>query len=242
MLYNKLKKIFPKDFLIKNELFFRRFIYVFYRGTSHKCTICEKQFRQFLLNQRGEKLCPSCGSMPRDRRLFAEFKKEFSGNNAVKLLDFSPSRSLYRKLKKTNEIEYFPTDLSTDFISEYQYDITKIPTTDQFFDFLFCYHILEHIDDDALAMRELQRVLKKDGIAFVQTPFQHGDIYENAEIKTEAERLKHFGQEDHVRIYSVRGLADRLEKSGFKVDVKTFDADEYYGLSGNETILFLRKN
>jgi len=242
LMYNKLKKIFPKDFLIKNELLFRKLIFIFYLGNSHQCAICDKKIRKFLLNQRGEKLCPNCGSMPRDRRLFAEFKKEFSNRKEVKLLDFSPSRSLYRKLKKTKIIQYFPTDLSTDFISEYQYDITKIPKEDNFFDFIFCYHILEHIDDDAAAMKELYRVLKSKGKAFIQTPFIKGDIYENKEVNTEEDRLKHFGQKDHVRIYSVNGLAGRLENAGFRVEIKTFEEDIYFGLRQNETILLLTKN
>lgn len=242
MLYNSLKKIFPKDFLIKNELFFRKFIYIFYIGKSHQCPICEKPFRKFLLNQRGEKLCPSCGSMPRDRRLYSEFRKEFSENKEISLLDFSPSRSLYRKLKNSGNIHYFPTDLSTDFIAEYQYDITNIPVEDQFFDCIFCYHILEHIDEDSLAMKELLRVLKTGGRIFVQTPFKEGEIYENPNVITDAERLQHFGQEDHVRIYSVKGLADRLAKTGFDVKIKTFEEDKYHGLSKNETILFLSKN
>ncbi|PZU89414.1 MAG: SAM-dependent methyltransferase [Chryseobacterium sp.] len=241
MLYNSLKKIFPKNFLIKNELFFRRFVYLFYIGNSHQCTICEKKFRTFLLNQRNEKLCPSCGSMPRDRRLFFEFKKTFSGGNTISLLDFSPSRSLYRKIKQIKNINYFPTDLSSDFISEYQYDITKIPVKDQSFDYIFCYHILEHIEEDSKAMSELYRVLKDDGKIFVQTPFKEGGIYENSDVKTNADRLKHFGQEDHVRIYSVNGLADRLKKAGFYVAVNTFDKDEFFGLSKNETVLLLSK-
>lgn len=241
-MYNSLKKILPKDFLIKNELFFRRFISIFYWGNSHQCTICDRKFRKFLLNQREEKLCPGCGSMPRDRRLFAEFKKEFSNQEKIRLLDFSPSRSLYRRLKQTKNIQYFPTDLSTDFISEYQYDITDIPQEDQFFDFIFCYHILEHIDEDAIAMKELYRVLKNKGTAFVQTPFKQGEIYEDASIKSEADRLKYFGQKDHVRIYSVDSLADRLKKTGFEVKIKTFGEDDYFGLRKDETILLLTKN
>lgn len=242
MLYNSIKKILPKDFLIKNELFFRKFIYIFYLGNSHQCAVCEKKFRKFLLNQRGEKLCPSCGSMPRDRRLFAEFRKEFSENQEIRLLDFSPSRSLYRKLIQMENLKYFPTDLSTDFISEYQFDITKIPVENNYFDCIFCYHILEHIDDDEKAMQELHRVLKNGGKAFVQTPFIKGEIYEDTTIKTEEDRLKYFGQKDHVRIYSVNGLARRLENAGFEVKIVTFDEDIYYGLCENEVVLFLTKN
>ncbi len=242
MLYNKLKGLFPKEFLIKNELFFRKFIWIFYLGNNHQCTICDKKFRKFLLNQRGEKLCPSCGSMPRDRRLFQQFKKEFSEKKEIRLLDFSPSRSLYRQIKETKNIKYFPTDLSNDFIAEYHYDITQIPVEDNYFDCIFCYHILEHIEEDDIAMRELFRVLKKGGKAFVQTPFKEGDIFENPDFKTETERLEHFGQVDHVRIYSVSGLEKRLKNAGFGVVVNSYDEDKYYGFRKDERVLLLNKN
>ncbi|MCD9856133.1 class I SAM-dependent methyltransferase [Epilithonimonas sp. JDS] len=180
--------------------------------------------------------------MPRDRRLITEFKKEIPAKENIRLLDFSPSRSLYRKLKREKNIQYYPTDLSTDFISEYQYDITKIPVENQFFDCIFCYHILEHIEEDGKAMLELHRVLKENGKVFVQTPFIKGEIYEDPKVKTEEDRLKYFGQKDHVRIYSVEGLAGRLEKAGFKVQIKIFDEDDYLGLRPNETQLLLTKN
>ncbi|WP_379966020.1 class I SAM-dependent methyltransferase [Epilithonimonas sp. UC225_85] len=180
--------------------------------------------------------------MPRDRRLFQQFKKEFLGNTDIRLLDFSPSRSLYRKIKQTKKIQYFPTDLSDDFIAEYHYDITEIPVEDNYFDSIFCYHILEHIEQDKKAISELYRVLKKGGKAFVQTPFKEGDIFENPDFKTEEQRLEHFGQKDHVRIYSVSGLEKRLLEAGFEVSVNRFDEDNYYGLNKNERVLLISKN
>lgn len=245
-MYNQIKKaiykVIPKNFIIKNELLFRKVIYPFYKGDNHECNICQKKNKSFVLNQRGEKLCPSCGSMPRDRRLFLLFQKYLKNSDSVSLLDFSPSRSLYRYFSKQKAIKYFPTDLSTDFIAKYNYDITNIPLEDHFFDRIFCYHILEHIDQDTKAMQELYRVLKKDGVIFIQTPFKDGNIYENPEIKTEEDRLKHFGQEDHVRIYSVEGLADRLRSVGFIVEINHLEKDDFLGLEDHEKVLILSKN
>lgn len=92
-------------------------------------------------------------------------------------------------------------------------------------------------------MSELYRVLKPNGYCIIQTPFKDGDIYEDLSIDTEAERLKHFGQEDHVRIYSVAGLQSRLEQTGFKVDVRTYteQPDNYHGFDEYETILVCTK-
>lgn len=243
-MYNSIKKIIsavlPKRFLVNNEQLFRKIYYLFYIGNKHQCTICLKKNRSFVENHRGEKLCPNCGSMPRDRRLYIEFNKIAQQNNPIKLLEFSPSRSLYRTFKKRQNTTYFPTDLSTDFIAEYKYDITNIPIENNYFDFILCYHILEHVDNDVKAMEELYRVLSSTGKILVQTPFKEGEIYENPAITSPAERLKHFGQEDHVRIYSVQGLKQRLTDVGFQVQVHEFDIDDYHGLN-HEIVLELSK-
>ncbi len=37
---------------------------------------------------------------------------------------------------------------------------------------MVCYHVLEHIADDASAMREITRVLAPYGLAIVQVPWR----------------------------------------------------------------------
>ena len=126
---------------------------------------------------------------------------------------------------------------------DHNYDITAIPVKDNHFDNILCYHVLEHIPDDRAAMQELFRVLKPGGKVIIQTPFKEGEIYEDFSIVSPEERLKHFGQEDHVRIYSVEGLNKRLKDSGFEVEVRKFEVEEgdNYGLKGKEVILIASK-
>lgn len=240
-MYNQIKKalykVVPKQFLLRNEEYLRRGMYLFYAGKNHFCPVCTKSSRKFILNQRKEELCSYCGSMPRDRRLMTVFNEEFDLNKNIKLLDFSPSRSFYRALKKKDNLDYFPSDLSTDFIAEYRYDITEIPVEDEFFDAIICFHILEHVPEDMKAMKELYRVLSPKGVALVQTPFKEGDIYENEQIQSPEDRRLHFGQEDHVRVYSVDGLKHRLESVGFKVEVKTYRGDKKFGMVEGDVIL-----
>lgn len=90
-------------------------------------------------------------------------------------------------------------------------------------------------------MSELYRVLKKNGTVLIQTPFKEGEIYEDYSIVTEKERLKHFGQEDHVRIYSVEGLETRLKETGFNTEIRIFGEDVYLGLQKNETVIICKK-
>jgi ubiquinone/menaquinone biosynthesis C-methylase UbiE len=97
-------------------------------------------------------------------------------------------------------------------------DITDIQYPSQSFDVIYCSHVLEHIQDDRQAMRELHRVLKEDGWAVLLVPITAEKTYENPSIATPAERLRAFGQEDHCRRYGP-DLVNRLREAGFTVEV-----------------------
>ncbi|WP_370476802.1 methyltransferase domain-containing protein [Tamlana flava] len=237
-----IKTIIPKKFLFNNELLFRNVFGLFYKGSTHHCNICAKDLRTFIFLKNKDLLCPFCGSLSRNRRLW----KILNDNKALhgNLLHFSPSRSLFRKLKKTKSINYFSSDFENEFIADYHFDITAIDQESNKFDTIICYHILEHVVDDKKAMGELYRVLKPNGSIYIQTPFKNGDIYEDYSIKSPEERTKHFGQHDHIRIYSVIGLKSRLENTGFRVIIKTFEKEQIdfkNGFVSPETVLIATK-
>lgn len=242
-MYNNLKKIIytilPKKTIFKIEPYLRTLWSIYYRGSKYECTICQTKLRKWIILPNNDKLCPNCGSLSRDRRLWQLIENNYLADD-INVLDFSPSRSLYRKWGKQN-VTYKATDLSGDFISDNQYDITSIPEKDNTFDLILCYHVLEHVIDDLSAMKELNRTLKSTGILFVQTPFRQGEIYEDYTITSDKDRLQHFGQEDHVRIYSVNGLKNRLTQSGFEVKVNQYSKDIIHGLAENEIILIMKK-
>jgi len=235
-----LKNIIPKEVLIKNEDHLRRLLKPLYAGSLYECGICKTKLKSFAKLENGDLLCPICGSLPRTRRLNLMLENEFLKSGAY-FLDFSPSRMLYKKWKKRSDIHYFPTDFENEFLSDYQFDITAINSEENNFNLIVCYHILEHIIDDEKAISELYRVLKKGGSLLVQTPFKEGEIYEDFSKTTEAERLEYFGQKDHVRIYSVKGLEERLKKAGFKTAVRGFEENQYLGLSQNEFVIVCKK-
>ena len=235
-----LKKLIPQKLLFRSEPVLRR-IYAFgYIGDTCACNICNHTFSGFIPSGKQELLCPYCGSMARNRRLWKLLDPVLKG----RVLDFSPSRCLYRTLKKRKGIEYISSDFENEFIADKRYDITHIPEPDESFDFIICYHILEHIENDKIAISELHRVLKKGGIAFIQTPFKEGEIYEDFSIKDPQQRLIHFGQDDHVRIYSLQGLQQRLEDAGFLIHIENCPSapdDNYFGLNPEEKILVVKK-
>jgi SAM-dependent methyltransferase len=237
-----LKAFIPKRTLIKYEPKFRFLLYQIYKGVNFQCNICHKKLRSFIVLEDGEKLCPFCGSLSRARRLWNIIETCFI-REGIHILDFSPSRSLYRALKKTQGIYYVSTDVSGDFLSDFHYDITHINDVNDNYDLIICYHVLEHIDKDSQAIQELFRILKKGGTCLVQTPFKEGDIIEDPLIDNEQERLKHFGQKDHVRIYTVNVLKERLIKCGFQVTINHFTETETnkYGFKLKEEVLFCTK-
>lgn len=240
VLKNAVLRIIPKAFLFRVEYPLRYLFYLKYAGNNFQCNICNKRIRSFI-NLDNDRLCPRCGSLQRTRRLWQLLNNELL-NAELKILDFSPSRSIYRVMKKKG-YSYLSSDLSGDFISDVSYDIKKINSADEYFDLIICYHILEHIDEDIKAMKELWRVIKKDGICIIQTPFKEGEIYEDSSITYPADREKHFGQSDHFRIYSVNGLKLRLENAGFRVEVRIFNENytNINGFSEQETVLVCHK-
>ena len=97
-------------------------------------------------------------------------------------------------------------------------DIKNIPYGDNYFDYIICFQILEHINDDLKAMHELYRVLKKGGRAFIQVPIDRSreKTFKDPSIDSPQKREKYYGQKDHVRVYGL-DFPKKLEKIGFRV-------------------------
>ena len=139
MLYERLKSVFkkiiPRKILIKNEQYFRKFIFIFYKGNNYQCPICEKKLRTFIQLTTGDRLCPNCGSLDRHRRLWILLQPLL--HNGINILDFSPPHCLYRKLKEMSQIEYTPTDFAGEFIASKNLDITQLELEDNSYNLMF---------------------------------------------------------------------------------------------------------
>lgn len=226
------------------------FSYIKYFGFSVICPCCGGRFRKFLpagLKKRLNAVCPACGSLERHRLLWLFLKQQtnFFIDN-LKVLDIAPMPFLRSRFMKRRNLDYISLDISSPEAMIYS-DVTRMGVKNKCFDCLLCYHVLEHVPDDAAALLDLYRVLKSGGWAIIQSPLDHNleKTIDNPKASPE-ERIRRFGQRDHVRIYG-RDYKDRLESAGFMVDVIdiTDFVDERmiqtYGLFRTEKIYHCRK-
>ncbi len=51
-------------------------------------------------------------------------------------------------------------------------DLIKLPYRDEIFDFICALDVLEHIKDDQLAVSEISRILKKEGVVIITVPHE----------------------------------------------------------------------
>jgi SAM-dependent methyltransferase len=168
---------------------------------------------------RNNVLSPSTYSLERHRLLWLYLKNETSFFKAkLKVLHFAPESALMNQFKKLKNISYDTIDLNSP-IADIKADICDLPFLDNSYDLILCNHVLEHIVDDNKAIRELYRVLKKNGIGIFQVPIDYNrdTTFEDFSVTNKKDRNKLFGQYDHVRIYGL-DFFDRLQKAGFSVE------------------------
>jgi len=195
---------------------------IFYYGKGRFCPICEKysrRFRIFGLVPREDAECAHCHALERHRLLWLYLLRRtnlFDGH-PKKMLHVAPEPCLESPLKKRLGEGYLTVDFN-DPRAMIKMDITAIAFPEETFDVIYCSHVLEHIQDDRKALREFHRILKSDGWAILLVPITADKTFEDLSINTPEERLKVFGQENHVRRYG-QDFVERLREAGFKVEV-----------------------
>lgn len=174
----------------------------------------------FQLESREHYFCPICRSTDRARLIiqFLSFLKDESGNK-LKVLQIAPDDVIERYLKAREDVEYESTDLFMDKVT-FNADIQDLGMVEnQTYDIVICSHVLEHVRNDRLAMKELYRILKSDGMCIVLVPLVVGLEATDEEWGCiPEENWKRFGQNDHCRLYAKEDFIERLENVGFMVN------------------------
>lgn len=225
----------PRQTLIRFSFIFSKIIAIFYVGNKVNCPICESNFRKFLpWGNKGvsNRLCPNCLSLERHRLLWLYLKNKtnfFSDN--LKVLHIAPEQPFIKRFRALKNLDYITADIDSP-IADIKVDIMDIQFDDNIYDVIICNHVLEHVDNDITAMKEIFRVLKKGGWSILQVPINPNlnETFEDPSITDPLEREKHFGQYDHVRFHGL-DYPRRLEKAGFNVF-----SDEYINTFNAETI------
>ena len=212
----------PRPYLIKLSYLASPILAFWLKGDRYTDPIDGKSYKKFLPYGYGEQrpnvLAPGTLSLERHRLLwlYLKYKTDFF-TAKKKVLHMAPEQCFLPIFKKMDNLDYTTADLYSPIV-DVKADILDLPFEDNSFDVVFCNHVLEHIEDDTKAMRELYRVLKPKGMGIFQVPqdLSLDNTYEDFSITSEEERKKHFGQYDHVRIYG-KDYFDRLQKVGFTV-------------------------
>ncbi len=141
--------------------------------------------------------------------------KKISYNlNIDKVLDFGCGSKPYQSC--FNYKEYIGVDIQNsghDHKNEnidVFYDGNKIPFNDEYFDFVFSSEVFEHIFNLDKIIKELNRVLKKDGKMLITLPFvwnEHEEPY------------------DYAR-YTSFAIKEMLNKNGFEI-IKSYKSSNF---------------
>ncbi|MDR1757664.1 MAG: class I SAM-dependent methyltransferase [Bacteroidales bacterium] len=220
----------PRPVLIRFSGIFSMVVRPFYAGNHVECPVCKKHFRKFLpYGSRGlsNRLCPKCLSLERHRLIWLylqNFTRFFEDN--LKMLHIAPEQPFIKRFKKCANLDYQTADLCSP-IADLHFDIMHIPLADNSYDIVMSNHVLEHVENDIVAMKEIYRVLKPGGWAILQVPIDpdRQTTYEDKNIVMPSEREKAFGQYDHLRIHGL-DYPTRLAAAGF--DVQTFDPKQHF--------------
>ena len=193
-----------------------------YYGDKFYCNCCNKTFRKFLTKGNVKRLnaqCPFCSSLERTRVLELYINKELNiyKSENIKILHFAPELALFRKLRQIKNVMYIDADLNQAYARNV-IDITNIPFSEKYFDYIICSHVLGHVPDEQLAIKELHRVLKTDGIALILSLISNADkTLEDDNVKTPEARLKLYGEADLCRLHG-KDFDKRLQSNGFIVE------------------------
>ncbi len=192
--------------------------------------------------------CVYCGSWDRERLVYLYLKydlKLFTSAKRKSILHIAPEKVLSQRLGSLATKEYVRGDLIAEAygVGVISINLLDIKFQSDRFDLIICNHVLEHIEDDRKAMRELWRVLRPHGVAILQVPISKScvDTSEDFTVQDPAERERLFGQRDHCRIYG-QDYVDRLAGAGFFVGrLRIGHLFESHGVNKEEDLFVCRK-
>lgn len=245
-----LRNIIPLKYRIRLEKKYFPWQAIFYYGNKVVCPIHLGHFRKFVpFNSRSNARCPRCHSLELHRLLWLYLKDKtnfFSDN--LRILEVAPMEYIQKKYKRMKNLSYVSIDISSP-IAMLIGNIESIPFADNRFDCVLCYRVLEYVEEDEKAMREIFRVLKPGGWAILQSLIDHAC---NKTIVFSDKSLSRQDKNTSLRGWNMQRVygsdyKDKLEKAKFNARLDNYvmslgdEAIKRYGLAKNEIIYFCTK-
>lgn len=193
--------------------------------------------------------CKRCGASDRERLYVYWMEQEIAAGRlreGMRVIHFAPEQAMSRLIRASRFFDYATADLSMRGV-DYQVDLMDIPFADGAYDFFICSHVLEHVADDGLAVRELHRITADGGCGILMAPIivDIDKTIEDPSVIDEAERWRLYGQGDHVRLYAHNDFVCTLQDNGFTVEqygIDYFGAEVFASLGLKDTsILYIAR-
>ncbi len=240
-----------------------------FNGGKQSCNICGATPRFWLTRGHSNALfetlgvvgagkrktnCISCGSSDRDRLIalfLAEYNIPQNTQKPLHLLHIAPEKALSKWLKKNKSFRSTQADnrqkgYKLSYSSKVEFaDVQDLPYLNNYFDWIICNHVLEHVPNDLNAMKEIYRVLKFNGHGILQVPLalKLEKTIESEISWTETDCKEKLGQWDHKRLYGLDYI-EKLKSVGFEVELwepKNKNDFNQYCLNNKEFIVHIKK-
>jgi len=159
--------------------------------------------------------------------------KEYKKNGS--LLDVGCGLGTFLKLAKEERFEIYGTEIS-EYACRYVKDNLKIdvfrgdleeahfPPVN--FDVVTVWHTLEHLPNPKATLKEINRILRKDGLLVVATPNMNNFITRILYILAKRKKLMLFSnqaKEWHFYHFSAQTITSMLKKAGFNIIKRDMD-------------------
>lgn len=223
----------PRETMQKMVPFITPVVSLFLRGNKFEDPITGIRYRKLLpygrTTSRENALAPDSLSLERHRLMWLYLKERTNFfTEKHKVLHVAPEYCFMNRFRKMKNLDYATADLSSPW-ADHHFDVHDIPFEENTFDVIFANHIMEHVENDAKVIREFFRVMKPGGFGIFQIPQDRTrkTTLEDPAIQSPEDRLEHYWQEDHVRLYGL-DYGDKWKDAGFNVK-----EDDYIKSIGN---------
>jgi phosphoglycolate phosphatase len=175
------------------------------------CNLCGSTEFVDMKSRRGAQ-CAKCKSLERTRVLHLFLSRFDIVRPGMRVMHLAPELGLYSYLSNIPDVQYEAYDLSPQNFGALNVRRLDLVTglaglPSRSYDVIIHSHVMEHIPCNVTAVLfHLNRLLKDDGEQLCVIPFVRGNYGEFLGPMEEAERVRLYGQRDHVRRFGVEDM------------------------------------